>query len=716
MKVLLIIPPFSQVNTCYPSVTQLTGFLISKGYNSVSSDLSLNVFLRIFSKEGFKKIFESIEIKDVNDFYSERILLLRNRYINSVEPIIKFLQGKDPNLAYKIVNEKFIPQGESFENISDELEAFGYFGIQDKAKYYASLFLSDFTKFIQKNVTEHFGLSRYAEKISISTPVFETINREVQRERNVIENFIIEETDKIIIQEKPGLVGFSIPFPGNLLGALISAKFIKENFPQIKIIFGGGYVNTELRKLHDSQFFEYTDYVTLDDGEIPILNIIQNIENPNRNIFVRTFILNEDKVEFRNDGFPQNIIHNELTPPSLNGIDTEKYTAITELLNPMHRLWSDGYWNKLTIAHGCYWRKCTFCDVNLDYIGRYSPAKASVIVDWIEAMIDQTGMTSFHFTDEAAPPSVLKEVAIEILRRNLSITWWGNIRFEKSFTLDLCRLLAASGCVAVSGGLEVADERLLKLIQKGVTLEQVAVVCNNFKEAGIMIHAYLMYGFPTQTEQEVINSLELVRQFMQFNLFQSAYWHLFSLTVHSPIAEKPERYELEIESNTDNPFGNNDLLFRTKLKIDYKNFSFGLKKALYNFMHGVGFDKSVETWFDFQTRKTTIASNLISNFIDNHKESIKENSKSIWLGSSPLIKIINDDLLEVYVSFNDLDAVWELDPLTAEWLKSNIQKSLVENHSYNKWISSFPYGSKEFSLFTQTEIWDEIRKYGLLFV
>jgi len=716
MKVQLIIPPFSQVNTCYPSVTQLTGFLISKGYNSVSSDLSLNVFLRVFSKEGFKKIFDSVDLKDVNDFYSERILLLKNSYINSVEPIIKFLQGKDPNLAYKIVNEKFIPQGESFENISDELEAFGYFGIQDKAKYYASLFLSDFTKFIHKNITEHFGLSRYAEKISISTPVFETINREVQRERNIIENFIVEETDKIITKEIPDLVGFSIPFPGNLLGAIISAKFLRENFPQIKIVFGGGYVNTELRKLQDSQFFEYTDYVTLDDGEIPILNIIQNIENPQRDIFVRTFILNKGKVEFRNDGFPQNIIHNELSPPNLNGIDPEKYAAITELLNPMHRLWSDGFWNKLTIAHGCYWRKCTFCDVGLDYIGRYSPAKASVIVDWIEAMIDQTGMTSFHFTDEAAPPSVLKEVAIEILRRNLSITWWGNIRFEKSFTLDLCRLLAASGCVAVSGGLEVADERLLKLIQKGVTLKQVAIVCNNFKEAGIMIHTYLMYGFPTQTEQEIVNSLELVRQFMHLNLFQSAYWHLFSLTVHSPIAEKPDKYELEIQSNTNNPFGNNDLAFRTKLEIDYRKFSFGLKKALYNFMHGVGFDKSVETWFDFQTSKTTISSNLISDFIENQKADIKENAKSIWLGSSPLIKKINNDYSEVYVSFNDLDAVWELDPLTAEWLKNNIQKSLVENHSYNEWISSFPYGSKEFSLFTQTEIWEEIRKYGLLFV
>jgi radical SAM superfamily enzyme YgiQ (UPF0313 family) len=130
------------------------------------------------------------------------------------------------------------------------------------------------------------------------------------------------------------------------------------------------------------------------------------------------------------------------------------------MLNPMHRLWSDGRWNKLTVAHGCYWKKCSFCDVTLDYIGRYDAAAADVLVDRIEAMIAETGQTGFHLVDEAAPPAGLRALAERLLARR-DITWWGNIRFEKTFTPELCQLLARSGCVAVSGGLEVASDRLL---------------------------------------------------------------------------------------------------------------------------------------------------------------------------------------------------------------------------------------------------------------
>lgn len=715
MNILLIIPPFTQVNTCYPSVTQLSGYLNSKGYDCKSCDLSLNVFLNLFSKEGLNKIFSYAERTGVDDFYSERILSLKNNYINTVEPIINFLQGNDLNLAHRIALEKYIPQGESFEHISDEIEAFGYFGIQDKAKYYSSLFISDLTKFIQKNITPHFGLSKYAEQISASKPTFDSIEAELQRETNLVEQVIINECNKVVELYKPNLIGFSIPFPGNLLGALISAKFIKEEFNDIKIVLGGGYVNTELRKLSDPKIFKYTDFITLDDGETPIINIIDSIEDPTKDKFVRTFLLNKNEVEFRNNGFPQNVLHNELSPPSLKGINPNKYVAITEMLNPMHRLWTDGYWNKLMVAHGCYWKKCTFCDINLDYIGRYSPAKAATIVNWMEDLIKQTGKTSFHFTDEAAPPSVLKEVALEIIKRNLSLTWWGNIRFEKSFTSDLCRLLAASGCIAVSGGLEVADERLLKLIQKGVTLEQVALVCNNFKTSGIMVHAYLMYGFPTQTEQEIINSLELVRQFMELNLFQSAYWHLFALTIHSPIAQYPEMYGVKILSNKNNPFGNNDLVHKDLTNIDHSKYSSGLKKAIYNFMHGIGFENDVRNWFGFPTPKTTIKHDLISNFIINNKISLKENTKSIWLGSVPTMKELNSEYCELQVSLNDADAVWELKTEIGYWILQNLLKSQNEDLTQKDWKNTFPKNG-EFEQFINSDTWIELRESGLLFV
>ncbi len=100
--------------------------------------------------------------------------------------------------------------------------------------------------------------------------------------------------------------------------------------------------------------------------------------------------------------------------------------------------------------------------------------------------------------------------------------------------------------MAVSGGLEVASDRLLTLMKKGVTVAQVARVTRAFTDAGIMVHAYLMYGFPTETTQDTVDALERVRQLFAAGCIQSAYWHRFSATAHSPIGLHPEQYGITL--------------------------------------------------------------------------------------------------------------------------------------------------------------------------
>jgi radical SAM superfamily enzyme YgiQ (UPF0313 family) len=284
----------------------------------------------------------------------------------------------------------------------------------------------------------------------------------------------------------------------------------------------------------------------------------------------------------------------------------------------MHRFWSDGRWNKITLAHGCYWKKCSFCDVSLDYIGRYDPPGTDIVLQRIRALITETGETGFHLVDEAAPPAGMRALARRLLEENLSITWWGNIRFEKTFTPDLCGLLAAAGCVAVSGGLEVASDRLLKLMKKGVTVEQVARVTRAFTNAGIMVHAYLMYGFPTETEQDTIDALERVRQLFAAGCIQSAYWHRFSATAHSPIGLNPAAYGITLRPPPDIRFAHNDVAFDDPTGTDHDRLGEGLRKALYNYMHGVGLDVDVRDWFGKRRRipATTVPPDLIERCLD----------------------------------------------------------------------------------------------------
>ncbi|MCK5076707.1 MAG: radical SAM protein, partial [Calditrichia bacterium] len=514
---------------------------------------------------------------------------------------------------------------------------------------------------------------------------------------------------------------FSIPFPGNFLSALSLAKNYKQKFPNGKVVFGGGYVNTELRKIKDKRIFNYTDFITLDNGEMPFVQILRNLESKNRSKkWVRTFTLEDKNVLYKNDYSGQVIPHNQLPAPDLTGINPRDYFSITEMLNPMHRLWSDGFWHKITAAHGCYWNKCSFCDTSLDYIKRYDPAKAKTIVDWMENLIKQSGISSFHFTDEAAPPAILKEMAIEILRRNLTVSWWGNIRFDKTFTTDACRLLAKSGCIAVSGGIEVADIRVLKLVNKGITLEQVIDVCGNFKNTGIMVHSYMMYGFPSQTEVETINSLEYVRQFFQHQLIDSAFWHLFTLTIHSPVCKNPEDFGTEITSPQNNPFANNDLRHSDKKGAEHHKFSAGLNKALYNYMHGIGLDWDVKEWFDFKVPSPKVNSDFVNNHLENRIDDLEppDETHSIWAGIEPILENGNkNSILRIVTA--DMEAQWEVSPKTGKWLEKMLVLSSVKNGkfpAFAEWKSTFPLGEKEMDKFFKSSTWQELREVGLLFV
>jgi hypothetical protein len=283
----------------------------------------------------------------------------------------------------------------------------------------------------------------------------------------------------------------------------------------------------------------------------------------------------------------------------------------------------DGRWNKLTVAHGCYWKKCSFCDVDLDYIGRYETASAELLVDRIEAIVAETGQTGFHFVDEAAPPKALKALAQELLRRGTRISWWGNVRFEKTFTPALAQRLAESGCIAITGGLEVASDRLLALMKKGVTVDQVARVTKAFADQGVLVHAYLMYGFPTQTVQDTVDALELVRQMFAAGCLHSGFWHRFVCTVHSPVGQRPQDYGITLHPlapGTAPTFARNDVAFTDPTGTDHDALGAGLKKAIYNYMHGLGLEEDVRQWWDFPVPKTRVARRRIERALASQAE------------------------------------------------------------------------------------------------
>ncbi|QHE86918.1 B12-binding domain-containing radical SAM protein [Hydrogenophaga sp. BPS33] len=613
LRVLSLIPPMTQLNTPYPSTAYITGFLRSRGVDAVQADLALALVLKLFTPQGLEAVRErALAQPEAERSASVHAFLDQfTRYRHTIAPVIRFLQGGDSTLAHRIAARELLPEGPRFQSLEAYVDpnfggdeggdplawAFGALGVQDKARHLATLYLNDLADVLRDAVDERFAFVRYAESLASSQPSFDPMGNALAAPFTLVDELLHGLTLATLAEHQPDVVLLSVPFPGALYAALRIAQTIKAHHPTITIALGGGFVNTELRELAEPRLFDFVDYVTLDAGERPLLALLEHLQGKrSKQRLVRSFVREDSAVRYINFVEPD-VPFEDVGTPTWDGLPLDKYLSLLDMLNPMHRLWSDGRWNKLTVAHGCYWKKCSFCDVSLDYISRYETASASTLADRMEAIVEETGQTGFHFVDEAAPPKALKALAEELQRRQLPVSWWGNIRFEKTFTPELCQLLADSGCIAMSGGLEVASDRLLTLMKKGVSVEQVARVTKGFSDAGILVHAYLMYGFPTQTVQDTVDALEYVRQLFENGCIQSGFFHRFSCTVHSPVGLDPTAYGIELIPLPEVTFAKNDIGFIDPTGVDHDALGIGLRKAIYNYMHGIGLDEDVRGWF-----------------------------------------------------------------------------------------------------------------------
>lgn len=618
-QITLLIPPFTQLNTPYPSISYLTRFLHTHKIQVHQRDLSIELALTVFSQDGLTEIFRIAQESEELPEQAWDMIAKQEQYIRTIDPVIRFLQQKDSSLAQRLCSTSFLPSG---PRVCHALEnPLGESSISDQARFLCTQYLADITDFIKTTIDIGFDFGRYQSHLATGPVSLDPILERIE-ESTIIDQWLDALCDTI----EDDIVGISIPFPGTLYAALRLGKRLKKQGKTVWM--GGGYVNTELRKIQDARFWDCCDQLSFDDGETPILSLFQ---------------LYHGEGDTRHRIHSAQGTHDSPSPPPIDSfapdygdLNLNLYLQLIDDHNPTHRLWSDGRWNKLTLAHGCYWKKCAFCDINLDYIARYRPTPTVEIVDAMERLIAQTGCSGFHLVDEAAPPKLLKDLALEILRRNIICSWWGNIRFEKAFTPDLCRLLAHAGMIAATGGLEVANERLLAKMNKGVTLTQAVQSAQAFGEAGIMVHAYLMYGFPTQTEIETLEAMEYVRQMFSLDLLRSAFWHRFVLTQHSGVAAHPHRYEIEVPKQIESIFAQNDMPHSDPKGGNHDMFDTPLEQSLRYWMRGQHIDKPLHHWFEQRIPKPSVSKRFIQKKMRVEPINIQPKHQLLWIGAQPL--------------------------------------------------------------------------------
>ncbi len=715
VSTLLLTPPFVQLSSPYSATPFLKGYLQTKGIFSHQIDLSILTFLRIFSKDGFERMFESVEhsIEEKSD-YQKDFLLKKELYCSTIDSVIAFLQGKYPQLARKIATRTYLPEDKRFDTVKKP--GLKHTNTIEYSLHCASLYIDDVVDFLKDTIVPDFNLSSYKSNAASSGIEFGSLQKELS-ENNVLTETMISILDDIDFSSYT-VCGITVPFPGNLFCTLKICEYLKRKYRHIKIVIGGGYVNTDLRFLKDTGIFQYVDFITLDDGEEPIEKIIRYVSGEiQKESLVRTFFVDDEKLHYT-DNSEQSVKY--CATPDYSGLDLTSYITLRESVNAMHSLWSEKNYLKMRMAHGCYHHGCSFCDTSLDYIAHFHPEKAEEIIAQMEKIIAETGIRAFHFVDEAMPPALLREFCTIIIRKKLDVTWWGNIRFDKKFSSGLCQLMSKAGCIAVSGGIESANNTILKRMNKNATVENYAYVCNNFSQAKILVHGYLIYGFPGETINDCIESLEIVRQFFSLGILNSAFYHRFSLTIHSPVYKNPDDFGITIPQVALSSFSNNDVQYHEKKQSHIDQCGEGLNKAIYNFNYLNALDLPLAEWFPGIKFKHTIEPDFVKKCI---KKSAGEKLTAIpvWTGTGLSLQKFSDD--ESFLTFSGTgDALSYQLPIDLATSFFNMLVSVDIAYvdintgvTLSDWLKNLfdRFFTSSDDLF-RNELWHDLRKCGLI--
>ncbi|GHV86987.1 radical SAM protein [Spirochaetia bacterium] len=665
--VCLIQPPFTQLNTPYPSLYYLKPFLEQRGHRVLVRDHSIGLFERIFCRAGLEKIFADTEGQSLTQNpIAERFLSEADRWINMIDRLISFLRGRDREWGHFLsLANGVLPGGPRFDAC---LETFNNSPLPEDAPLLAGKLLADMADFITHTLDPHFSLIRYSGSAGAGFQDFAEVKQTL--DGYILKNFYVpyleDEWDHLTRENpagSPPLIGLTIPFPGCLAGALVCGASAKLRFgTQTAIIAGGGYVNTELRFLDEPGIFDYVDYLSFDRGYGSWEAILDQNSREKPIVYKTIYRSREGKIiadpgitdpaKNKEDNFADFRRTDDESIktvfPDYRGVDFSRYLYPVDDVNPMHRLWSDGHWLKAYLAHGCYWHACAFCDVTLDYIRSFAPVDTAALFHHLLEQAEQTGVHGVHLVDEAAPVSSLIRLATLNRNAGLPLTFWGNIRFEKGFTPDTAALLAAGGLVGVSAGIEVATEAGFKRIGKGIVLEDVVRACAAFKEVGILTHAYLIYGYWDEDEQEIIDSAEILRQLFAAGLLDSAFWHQFVLTRHSRIYaewEKGLHRGLRVNSNTaESNFALNDLSFEGETQ--FSKYTEPLDRVLASWVTPDAAMAPVTEAFPFKVKEPSVSVNLIAELLDAYARDRDKSrgmppgtaDRVLFLGSRPLIR------------------------------------------------------------------------------
>ena len=343
--------------------------------------------------------------------------------------------------------------------------------------------------------------------------------------------FFENQVSAVTQDRSPAIVGISINGPSQLVPGLTMARWLKRCRPEIHVSLGGNLLSRCASALATlPRFFEsFADSVVLLEGELPLLRLVEAVSD-SRSLDAVPNLLYLDRTVRQSPLLPP-VAADQLPTPDFDDFDLDRYWSPCRLL-------------PILSSRGCCWNRCTFCDHSFIYGGNFRQRAPELVVEDLKRLKDKHGTTLFSFSDEALTPAAARKISEIVLGGNLEVALYTQARMEKSFSPEICRLMAHAGFKMVFIGLESGCKETLARIRKGVDLDAAPEILRRFHEAGIFVHLFAFFGFPGETQEGIEATIRFVKE-NQENIF-SVGASAFVLGKFSPVGLHPEQYGVRI--------------------------------------------------------------------------------------------------------------------------------------------------------------------------
>jgi hypothetical protein len=336
-----------------------------------------------------------------------------------------------------------------------------------------------------------------------------------------------------IFENRPEMLGICVAFPEQAVEAVRVARRVRQRDPSIHICMGGPLISADPKKwLENNWLLDYCDSVCVGDGETAIVELCDALEGKRAMESVRNMTWRDSKGEVHRPTKPTYLENmDDLPVPDFESTDMTRF-FLPEPIYP------------IMLSRGCYWGKCTFCSIGWKKNYRMASA-AKIEADTLE--VTQRYGGRFLYPQDSSIPPKAAEILSGVIRDNgVEAYWYGGMRFEHNLLdKDYCERLAAGGCRSLCMGFESSDQRLLDLMDKGIRFEDMPMILDNMREAGISAELLWFIGFPTQTRRDVFETAKyLYERRDKFGL--SSFVGSYALHPDSVVFERPQDFKIKL--------------------------------------------------------------------------------------------------------------------------------------------------------------------------